>query len=97
MITMQEKTVIKFGHLLTMHGEEIHGGELLVEKGEIKSIGPVSREPSIDLSDCMVLPGFVNAHCHLALSAAHSKTHKTNNFSDWAYSFIEQNKAIFFE
>ena len=91
---MKEKTTIKFGHLITMRGEEMHGGELLIEKGKIKSLGPVSGEPSIDLSDCLVLPGFVNAHCHLALSVAHGKVSKTDNFPNWAYSFIAQNNTI---
>jgi len=91
---MQEKIKIKFGHLLTMRGDEIHGGELVVEKGNIESIGQDSGKPCIDLSDCLVLPGFVNAHCHLALSAAHGKAPKTDNFPEWAFSFIAQNNAI---
>ncbi|MFQ5673058.1 MAG: amidohydrolase family protein [Nitrospinales bacterium] len=88
---MADTIKIKFGYLLTMQGEEIRGGELVVETGIIRSLGRVSGEPSIDLSDCLVLPGFVNAHCHLALSPLRGG--KPENFVDWALALVEQEQA----
>ncbi|MFQ5717431.1 MAG: amidohydrolase family protein, partial [Nitrospinales bacterium] len=89
---------IRFGHLLPMRGEEVEDGELIVERGKVKSIGPRSPETfdglTIDLSDCLVLPGFVNAHCHLALSALRGRVPKTDKFADWVLSLIEQDQAV---
>lgn len=87
---------IRFGYLLTMQGDEMREGQLVIEQGKIKSITATSGEPgsSIDLSDCLVLPGFINAHCHLALSALYAKVPKTRKFTDWILSLIEQDKVI---
>jgi len=88
---MTDSVKIKFGYLLTLWGEEIRGGELTVETGVIRSLSPVSGEPSIDLSDCLLLPGFVNAHCHLALPALRGG--KPGKFADWVLALIEQDQA----
>ena len=65
---------LRFRALLPMTGgTPIENGQLIVERGRIRKIFPDTSAPVegelIDLSDCLVLPGFVNAHCHLALSA----------------------------
>ena len=62
---------IRFRALLTMtNSEPIENGQLVVENERIRDIFYDTSKPIegelIDLSDCLVLPGFVNAHCHLA-------------------------------
>lgn len=84
-----------------MQGEEVDHGELIIEGGIIREISRSPIEPFagdlIDLSDCLVLPGFVNAHCHLALSVLRGKTPRTAKFADWAETLVYQNRAVSLE
>lgn len=94
----QDLKKIKFGRLVSMTGEDLHRGELIVENGIIKEFtaGPVEpfEGQVVDLSDHLILPGFVNAHCHLALSALHQKVPALDRFQDWALSLIPQNRQL---
>ena len=77
-----------------MSDSDMNTGELVVENnGRIGFIGEkVSSQFQgriIDLSDCLVMPGFVNAHCHLTLSALKGKICPTNSFVDWVLSLVE--------
>ena len=91
-------TKIRYRHLLSLQGEDVDHGELIVEGGIIKEVSSCPIEPFagdlIDLSDCLVLPGFVNAHCHLALSVLHGKTSKTARFADWAEALVRRNAEV---
>ena len=63
------RTLLRGGGLLTLNPElgDIENGDLLIEDDEIKDIGQRLHAPeaeSIDASDFIVMPGFVNAHQH---------------------------------
>jgi cytosine/adenosine deaminase-related metal-dependent hydrolase len=51
------------------HRREFSGGHVLIEDGEISSIGPealeVQADEVVDASGMVVLPGFINTHHHL--------------------------------
>ncbi|BEP27916.1 amidohydrolase [Helicovermis profundi] len=63
--------LIKNGKIITMEGEILEKASLLIEDGKIKEIGlNISEEDAkevIDASGKLVLPGFVEAHCHLGM------------------------------
>ena len=64
--------LIKNGKIFTMAGEVIEKGSILVENGKIKEIGsdivaPLDAEV-IDAEGKLVMPGFIEAHCHLGLN-----------------------------
>ncbi len=77
-----------------MKGNQLSKGELIVEDNSISSIEPEVNDSFegqvLDLTDCLVMPGFVNAHCHLSLSALQNKVLKTEKFSEWVLSLMEQ-------
>lgn len=58
-------------HLLPMEGEPVENGYLQVENGTIKALGPMAQAPAekeqYDAAGDFVLPGFVDAHCHLGI------------------------------
>lgn len=58
-------------HLLPMEGEPVENGYLQVENGKIKALGSMAEAPAdeeqIDAAGDFVLPGFVDAHCHLGI------------------------------
>jgi cytosine/adenosine deaminase-related metal-dependent hydrolase len=91
---MPDNFKIKFRALLPMEGEAIENGELLIEQGvvkEIRSTQSPATERCLDLSDHLILPGFVNAHCHLSLSALRGKVPKCEKFTDWVRALLKEN------
>ena len=85
---------IKFKALLPMEGEVIENGELLIEQGliqEIRQTQSAALASCLDLSDHLILPGFVNAHCHLSLSALRGKVPKCERFTDWVRALLQEN------
>ncbi len=66
--------LIKGGKVFTMEGEILDGGFVLIEKGKISKVGqgePPKRyldtAQLIDAEGMYVMPGFVDAHCHIGL------------------------------
>ncbi|WP_032121394.1 amidohydrolase [Clostridium amazonitimonense] len=61
--------LIKNGKIYTMAGEIYEKGCILIEDGKIKKIGENiqghSEEKVIDVKGAWVLPGIIDAHCHI--------------------------------
>jgi len=89
---------IKFRVLLTQCGEPIENGELLIENGNILEVSSqkstASAEDTLDLSDHLLMPGFVNAHSHLCLTALANKLKPSNTFAGWIGDLIPLNSAM---
>ena len=89
---------IKFRALLTLCGDPIENGELIIDDGKIVEIStqPENKKNSdaLDLSDCLLMPGFVNAHCHLSLTALEKKISPSLSFEDWIRALIASNSAL---
>ena len=89
---------IKFRVLLTQCSEPIENGELIIEGGDIleisRQVSKVSTEYTIDLSDHLLMPGFVNAHSHLSLTALENKLSPSKNFASWIRDLIVLNSAL---
>lgn len=69
---MKERTLIHSGHVLTMAGREYERGCVLVEDGRIRQVADrLKPEPDmclVDASGCLVMPGLVEAHCHIGIT-----------------------------
>ncbi len=87
---------IKSRVLLTQCGEPIENGELIIEGGEIVAMSPVEveAEETLDLSDHLLMPGFVNAHSHLGLTALGKKLSPAKTFASWIGDLIPLNTAL---
>jgi len=89
---------IKFRALLTLCSEPIENGLLIIENGNILEISSEVLNSNannvLDLSDHLLMPGFVNAHCHLGLTALANKLSSENNFSKWIHDLILLNSAL---
>lgn len=63
--------LIKNGTILTMAGENIENGEVLVDGGKIvsvgKNIGVTENCEVIDANGGFVMPGIIDAHCHIGM------------------------------
>ncbi len=64
--------LLRAGKVLTMEGEPILEGEVLVQGGKIRAVGKQLTAPAnattIDLRDQFLVPGFVELHCHVGMS-----------------------------
>ncbi len=65
--------IYRAAHILPMSGSPIEDGEIMVREGRIAAIGrslTLSHpgEPVSDLGNAAIMPGFINAHCHLDYS-----------------------------
>lgn len=70
---MKHSILIKNGKILTMAGQDYDDGDLLIEDGKIKAVGyNIDAAESVDIdiidaSGLYVLPGFIDAHCHVGM------------------------------
>jgi len=63
--------LIKNGKVYTMEGKILERASILIQDGKIKKIAEEIEAPSdveiIDAEGKLVMPGFIDAHCHLGL------------------------------
>jgi aminodeoxyfutalosine deaminase len=89
---------ILFQKLVTMSGDDYETGELVIDQGRIVEVRSAVSESfagiTHDWSDCLILPGFVNAHCHLSLSGLQGKVARQERFVDWIESVVTENAAL---
>ena len=91
-------TRILFQKLVTMNGDDYEEGEIVIAGGRIVEVRPGVSESfegvTLDRSDHLILPGFVNAHCHLSLSGLAGKVSRQERFVDWIESVVAENAAL---
>ena len=92
-------TRILFQKLVTMSGDDYERGELVIDRGRIVEARSGISESfaggvTHDWSDYLILPGFVNAHCHLSLSGLQGKVVRQERFVDWIESVVAENAAL---
>ncbi|SVD97967.1 uncharacterized protein METZ01_LOCUS450821, partial [marine metagenome] len=93
---------IRFRALLPMtNSKPLENGQIIVEGGRIREISLNTSSSTegelIDLSDFLILPGFVNAHCHLSLSVLNRQIPSSVNFMSWVRSVVEKNELVTWE
>jgi 5-methylthioadenosine/S-adenosylhomocysteine deaminase len=60
----------------------VRNGRLVVENGRITSVLGPGESPAVRFPGCAIIPGFVNAHCHLELTILRGFLDDLH-FSDW--------------
>ncbi|MHB9035197.1 MAG: amidohydrolase family protein [Armatimonadota bacterium] len=83
--------IYRAAHILTMTGGEITNGDVLVRNGCICDIGVnlIEMHPNehvIDLGNCALLPGFINAHSHIDYTT-HRNRRDALNLWNWIDGF----------
>lgn len=72
----------------------IENGAIWIGEGKIRQVGraedvrPATQDPVIDLGDSILLPGLVNAHCHLDYTNFARHIPPPASFTDWIKQLI---------
>src|SRR5881296_1142431 len=82
--------IIRAGTVVTMDGLPIENGAVAASGGRITNVGKFSDisatnsgEKIIDLGEQALLPGLINAHCHLDYTCLRRKIPREKSFTDW--------------
>ncbi|MBI4568439.1 MAG: amidohydrolase family protein [Planctomycetes bacterium] len=88
--------------LLAAPGQIIENGAVLLAGARVARSGAKARvataarartAPVVDLGDAVLMPGLVNAHVHLDLSAAAGRFQPTTDFSAWLAGVVAFTRA----
>ncbi|MCA1659196.1 MAG: hypothetical protein LC642_01450, partial [Verrucomicrobiaceae bacterium] len=86
--------------VVPMAGEPIDDGAVVVEGNKIAGVGrfaEVKRHHSSDVHDLgeqILLPGLINAHCHLDYTTLRGKIGPQRSFADWIVAINEAKATL---
>ena len=92
--------IIRARVVAPMAGEPIDDGAVVVEGNKIACVGrfaDVKRDHSgevLDLGEQILLPGLINAHCHLDYTILRGKIDRQRSFADWIVAINAAKAAL---
>ena len=81
--------IIRARIVVTMHGAPIENGAVAVSGNRIVDVGRFddiktrNAGNTVDLGEQVLLPGLINAHCHLDYTCLRGKIPPQKSFTDW--------------
>ena len=81
--------IIRARTVVTMHGALIENGAVAVSGDRILDVGRFddiktrNAGHTVDLGEQALLPGLINAHCHLDYTCLRGKISRQKSFTDW--------------
>src|SRR5437868_8378749 len=84
--------------VVTMEGSPLENGAVAISSDRITAVGgydqirATSPGDVLDLGDQILLPGLINAHCHLDYTGLRGRIPPNQSFTDWIRS-INAEKA----
>jgi cytosine/adenosine deaminase-related metal-dependent hydrolase len=92
--------IIRSRVVATMDGEPIDDGGVVVEANKIAGVGrfaDMKRDypgEVLDLGEQILLPGLINAHCHLDYTILRGKIGPGRSFADWIVAINAEKAAL---
>src|SRR5438128_769200 len=91
--------IIRARSVVTMDGAPIEDGAVRVTGNRIGEVGNFStfapdNDEIIDLGECVLLPGLINAHCHLDYTCLRGKIPRERSFTDWIRAINAQKTKL---
>src|SRR6266513_3753147 len=82
------KMIVRARVVVTMDGPPVDDGAVRVMNGRIAEAGKISEvapanDEILDLGECVLLPGLINAHCHLDYTCLRGKIPRQKSFTNW--------------
>jgi len=82
--------IVRAKIVVTMDGPPLENGAVAVSEEQIVDVGKFpeiskaySNEEVVDLGEQVLLPGLINAHCHLDYTCLRGKIPRQKSFTDW--------------
>ena len=91
--------LIRAEWVLPVEGPVVRGGGVLVQDGAVRAVGrerdlpPCDGVPVSDLGECILIPGLVDAHCHLEWGLMGGLVPDAG-FGDWLGAFIHRTAQV---
>jgi cytosine/adenosine deaminase-related metal-dependent hydrolase len=86
--------IVRARCLLPLVSEPVDNGAVVIEDGQIKWLGRwrdcevPARESILDLGEVVLMPGLVNAHCHLDYTNMAGQIPPPKTFPDWVKNIL---------
>lgn len=81
--------ILRARTVVTMAGPPIEDGAVVVKAGRIRAVGPFADIAAlyigklVDLGERVLMPGLINAHCHLDYTMLRRAIHPPRSFTAW--------------
>src|SRR5689334_24247560 len=85
----ERRMIIRARTVVTMDGAPIENGAVAVSGNQIADVGKFDEIRArnageiVDLGEQALLPGLINAHCHLDYTCLRGKIPSQKSFADW--------------
>lgn len=92
--------ILRARSIVTMDGPPIENGAVVIDGNRISAVGEWSKIKTrhagevSDLGENVLLPGLINAHCHLAYTSLRGKIPRPGSFTEWARAMISERDAL---
>src|SRR5437870_10471470 len=92
--------IVRARTVVTMDGPPIENGAVAVSENWIADVGQFDEirahtaGATIDLGEQILLPGLINAHCHLDYTCLRGKIPRHNSFTDWIRAINEEKSKL---
>ena len=93
--------IIRARWVVTMDGPLIDDGAVIVEGRKIRSVGryrdlcsAAPASPTVDLGEMALLPGLINAQCHLDYTVLRGAIPRQPSFADWIRAINRAKAAL---
>ncbi|HEV7502089.1 MAG TPA: amidohydrolase family protein, partial [Vicinamibacteria bacterium] len=83
--------VLQAGWVVPVDGPPLRDAGVAVRDGTVQWVGPAAQAPAGEVRDLgagVLLPGLVNAHCHLELSHLAGRLGEATGFVDWVERLV---------
>ena len=92
--------IIRARIVVTMHGAPIENGAVatsgnrIVDVGRFDDIKTRNAGNAVDLGEQALLPGLINAHCHLDYTCLRGKIPPQKSFTDWIWAINAEKSEL---
>jgi cytosine/adenosine deaminase-related metal-dependent hydrolase len=92
--------IIRARIVVTMDGAPIENGAVSISENRIGDVGSFDKVKTrntgdtIDLGEQILLPGLINAHCHLDYTSLRGKIPPQKSFTEWIRAINEQKTRL---
>ena len=92
--------IVRARTVVTMDGAPIENGAVAIEGEKIVDVGTFDEVKArnsgdvVDLGEQALLPGLINAHCHLDYTCLRGKIPRQKTFADWIRAIVSEKDKL---